>query len=262
MTLKWRRRVHRHTIWPLLVIGLLSACGGGAGLVAVLQIVTPLGGSWAVVARPNEEADFDSSLDALTLFTSQLNVNLELKTDDAICGGPGANIPLEGTLRNGDLVLHLPGNANTCMQGTFTDLITLEAGPPGQATQPYENDRVDVQMDLGLWVSTGGGQLKLKFTAPSSVDNDDPSPVVGCVVSVNPPDEFDSDDINNPSSEMDGFDTGTRDNPTIPEIKSTLNGLTLFTQVVFQDGATLTLLDSNGDSVILHREEDTTTTCP
>lgn len=267
MTLKWKRLVHNQFIWTLLTISLLSACGGsgGSAFVAVLEIVTPLGGSWAVVAKPNEELVFDSNLDAPALFTSQLNVNLELTTGEAICGGPAANIPLVGTLINGDLVLRRkdpPNNNSTCMEGTFTDLITLEAGSPGQATQPYENDRVDVQMNLGLWVSTGGGNLKVKFIEPFSVDNDDSFRVAGCVVSANPTDKFDSDDINNPSTEMEGFDTGTRVKPRIVEIKSILTGLTLFTQIVFQDGATLTLLDAQGNSVTLHREQDNTTTCP
>jgi len=260
MTLKWRRRAQRPAVW--LFLALLAACGGGAGIVAVVQIVTPLGGSWAVKNTINEDMSFDNTAVESTLFTSQLNLTAEINTDMAICGGPDIDISLEGTLNNGNLVLSRVGNPNTCLQGSFTDLITLEAGPPSLATQSYENDRVDVQMDKGLWVSTGGGQLKLKFNEPFSVDNDDPSRVIGCVVSVNPLDQFDSNDINNPSSEMDGFDTGTRAKPTIPEIKSILTGLTLFTQVVFEDGATLKLLDSNGDSVTLHREEDTTTTCP
>jgi hypothetical protein len=264
MTLKWRRRVHHHATWPLLTIALLSACGGG-GLLAVLQIITPLGGVWRVAPVSKEEMQFNNGVDS-SLFTSQLNVTATITTANDVCDGgfdpAGTDVDVEGTLDNGDLVLHLPGNANTCLQGTFTDLITLEAGPPGPGlgTQSYINDRVAVEMDKGLWVSTGGAQLKLKFTEPGSVDNDGFSSVIGCVVS--PPDQFNSNDINNPSSEMDGFNTATRAKPTVPEIKSILTGLTLFTQVVFQDGGTLKLLDSNGDSVTLHREEDTTTTCP
>lgn len=253
-----RRREYRHTYWPLLIIGLLSACGGGTGIVAVLQIVTPIAGNWAVNGTPIEELNLNQAQPDAVFFNSNLNVTAELTTQGDCSTVPENNLPLVGTLINGDLVLRRanPANSPTCLQGTFIDLITLEAGPPGQPTKLYENDRVDVQMGLGLWVSDGSGQLKLKFESPSSVDNDDNFNFVdGCDVSSGSGVTFDSDD-------MRGFDTTTRAKPTIPEIRSSIGGPILLSNVVFEDGATLTALNSSGQPVTLYRQPDSTTTCP
>jgi len=257
MTLKWRRRAQRPAVW--LFLALLAACGGGAGTIAVLQIVTPLGGDW-VEDNSVEKVDFNANPNAVVLFESSLNVTAAVTTADDICGGgfvlAGTDVDVEGTLDNGDLVLHLPGDPNTCLEGAFTDLITLEAGPPGQPTRLYKNSRVDVQMALGLWVSGSNNPLKLKFTRPDSVDNNVNTEVVqGCDVSAITVVKF--------IGVMHGFDTNTNSKPLIPELRSDDNNdFLLFSQIVFEDGATLKLLDSLGNPVTLHREEDTTTTCP
>jgi hypothetical protein len=116
------------------------------------------------------------------------------------------------------------------------------------------------QMDLGLWVSDGNAPLKLKFNEPfGTLANNNSAFFDGCVVSVSPPDLFDSDSSN---EEMNGFDTATSAKPTIPEVRSKSSGLLLFSKVIFEDGATLALLNSSGESVTLRREPDTTTTCP
>jgi len=256
MIFKWRRRGYRHSYWSLLVAGLLSACGGGAGIVALLEIVTPIAGNWSV-RNTIEDLNLNQAQPDAVFFTSNLNLTAELTTQGDCSTVPENNLPLVGTLINGDLVLRRanPPNSPTCLQGTFIDLITLEAGPPGQPAKLYENDRVDVQMGLGLWVSDGGDQLKLKFESPDSINNDDSDIVDGCDVSSGIAIRFNSDDMN-------GFDTTTRVKPTIPEIRSSNGGSILLSNVVFEDGATLTGLNSSGQPVTLHRQPDSTTTCP
>ena len=116
---------------------------------------------------------------------------------------------------------------------------------------------VVVNMDVGLWVSDGSGQLKLKFVGPSQVDSDDSEPVSGCDWSSGSGVRFDSDDMN-------GFNTITRAKPTIPAIRSSISGPILFSNVVFEDGATLTLFNvAFGERVTLHRQpDDPETPCP
>ena len=256
--------------WQYLLAGLLSACGGGGAIVAIVSVVTPLAGQWNVSDTDLERLNFDKVPAETVFFGLQLgevNITATVTTATNICGGGfapgGTNIQLVGTLDNGVLMLRRqdpPNNTSTCLQGTFPDLRTIAAGPPGQPTLLYQNDRVDVQMDLGLWVSDGNTPLKLKFNEPSgTLENNSSAFVEGCVVSVSPPDLFDSGSNN---EEMKGFDTTTNAKPTIPEVRSNPGDLLLFSQVVFEDGATLTLLNSSGESVTLHREPDTTTTCP
>ncbi|MDH3221094.1 MAG: hypothetical protein OEO19_16310 [Gammaproteobacteria bacterium] len=256
MIFRGRRRGYRHSYWSLLVVGLLSACGGGAGIVAIIEIVTPIAGNWAV-RNTIENLNLNQAQPDAVFFTSNLNLTAELTTQGDCSTVPENNLPLVGTLINGDLVLRRanPANSPTCLQGTFIDLITLEAGPPGLPTKLYENDRVDVQMGLGLWVSDGSGQLKLKFESPDSINNDDFDIVDGCDVSSSTAVRFDSDDMN-------GFNTTTRAKPTIPEIRSSNGGSILLSNVVFEDGATLTGLNSSGQTVTLRRQPDSSTTCP
>ena len=261
MFLRWRRREYRHPYWPLLVAGLLSACGGGVGIIAVLQIVTPIAGDWEV-KNPITLLQFNDRPN--DLFNTMINVTARISTDSGVCSEkPNAtDIELEGTIDNGALVLRrvdAPNNTTTCLQGTFTDLITLKAGPPAGTILEYENTLgVVVNMDLGLWVSDGSGQLKLKFIQPSNdVGNDEARPVSGCDWSSGSGVRFDSDDMN-------GFNTITRAKPTIPEIRSSIGGPILFSNVVFEDGATLTLFNvAFGERVTLHRQpDDPETPCP
>ena len=268
MIFRCRRRVF--ACWPHLLFGLLSACGGGAAVIAIVSVVTPLAGDWKV--SDTEKLNFDSVPPEVVFFGLQLgevNITATVLTATNVCGGGfalatgGTNVPLVGTLDNGVLMLRRedsPNSTNTCLQGTFTDLRTISAGPPGLPTMLYQNDRVDVQMDLGLWVSDGNAPLKLKFNEPFGIlANNNSAFFEGCVVSVSPPDLFDSDSSN---EDMNGFVTATSAKPTIPEVRSKSSGLLLFSQVIFEDGATLTLLNSSGEPVTLHRKPDTTTTCP
>jgi hypothetical protein len=247
-----------HRAFAILTVCLLPACGGGVGeIVAIASIVTPLGGLWENV--PNDEfLTFTGPPTETVMFASKLDVTASVTTSTNVCGGgtSGNSVDLEGTVENGNLVLRPVGApaATSCLQGKFTDLRTLEATPTGQPTRVYRNGRVDVQMGLGLWVSDGSGQLKLKFVDPDSVNNDDTASVTGCDVSVGST-KFVGD--------MNGFNTSTNAKPTIPELRSDdPANVVLFTQVVFVDGATLTLVNPASQAMTLHRKPDTTTTCP
>jgi hypothetical protein len=241
------------------LIAVLSACGGGtSAIIAVIEIVTPLGGDWgAPLGNDDEKLDFNTNPPEDVLFASDLILQARLTTASTACGGPATDLLLEGNLSNGELVLRLPGSTTTCLQGEFTDLVTLEAGPPGESRRRYENDRVDVQMQLGLWISDGSGDMKLKFELlPFAENNVTSIDVFGCDLSGSPSVEFEG--------EMDGFNTTTRAKPSIPELRPTAGGASLFTQGVFVDGDTITLVKtSNNETVTFHRQPDNPQTpCP
>jgi len=263
LILKWKERI-RARGWQLVFVVLLSACFGGAGVVAVVQIVTPLGGSWFVdPAIDAEKLNFNSNLPEKVFFSSELNVTARVTTRSDVCEGGfdplGTEVDLVGKLVNGVVDLRRADSADgspNCLEGKFTDLITLEAGPPGSPALKYQNGRVDIQLLIGLWVSDGATPLQFKFTEGSSVDNNDVTQEIrGCDLTAIPVVKF--------IGTMNGFDTNTRSKPTIPELRSDDgDDLLLFSQVVYEDGATIKLLDALGDSVTLHRVEDTTTVCP
>ena len=263
MILKWKERIRTRGCQLVFVV-LLSACGGGAGVVAIVQIVTPLGGGWFVdPAIDAEKLDFNSNPPEKVFFSSELNVTAKLTTTSGICGGGIDPVVTEedlvGKLVNGVVALRRSDSADNspnCLEGRFTDLITLEAGPPGSPTLKYENGRVDIQLLFGLWVSDGATPLQFKFTEGDSVDNnDDTQEIRGCNLTAIPVVKF--------IGTMNGFDTNTRSKPTIPELRSDDgDDFLLFSQIVYEDGATIKLLDALGDSVTLRRIEDTTTVCP
>lgn len=264
MILKWKERIYVHG-WQLVFVVLLSACFGGAGVVAVVQIVTPLGGSWFVdPAIDAEKLNFNSNPPEQVFFSSELSVTARVTTTSGICGGgfdpDVTEVDLVGKLVNGGVALRRADSADgspNCLEGRFTDLITLEAGPPGSPVLKYVNGRVDIQLLIGLWVSDGATPLQFKFTEGDSVDNDDVDNVTirGCDLTADPVVKF--------IGTMNGLDTNTRSKPTIPELRSDDgDDLLLFSQVVYEDGATIKLLDALGDSVTLHRVEDTTSVCP
>ncbi len=233
----------------------LAACGGGE-LLAVLQIVTPLGGSWAT-AGFNTNLQFTNLQPATQVFLSKFDVTASVSSNEGVCGDTLNNgVDLVGTLDNGQVVLRpiAPANAPNCIQGTFSDLRKLDAvALGGQPARSYTNSRVDVQMQQGLWVSENGA-LSLKFNTPSSVDNftgANTEVVTGCNVTV-PAAKV------NFEGEMRGFVVATLSRPVIPELVNPLNvAQKYFTQVEFVDGATLRLLNAGGQLVTLKRQPNT-----
>lgn len=230
----------------------LVACGGGE-LLAVLQIVTPLGGAWSNPGFTTT-LQFISPSPAVQVFSAKLDVTASVNSTDGVCGDTLNNgVDLVGTVDNGTVALRplAPANAPNCIQGSFSDLRKLDAvALGGQPARSYTNSRVDVQMQEGLWVSESG-TLTLKFNEPSSVDNftgANTEPVSGCNVTV-PAAKV------NFEGEMRGFVVATLSRPQIPALVNPLNNLqTYFTQVEFLDGATLRLLNSSGLLVTLKRQ--------
>lgn len=244
---RWVRRVSGGA----LTAALLAACGGGE-LLAILQIVTPLGGSWGDGA--GESLFFSSPPEADQMFASSITVTATVTSFKGVCGSNGgasvSNVP--GTLNNGQLSLRLANAAAPCLEGSFTDLRRLETSAPGvPAKIVYLNDRVAVNLPVGVW-SRASGAPTLKFTATSSVNNGQTETVAGC-------------DVTNPAAKVaftgtvSGFNTSTLAVPRIPALVGTA-----FTQVEFVDGATLKL-QSGGQSMTLTRKPDpaapASTTC-
>jgi hypothetical protein len=225
----------------------IAACGGE--VVALLAIVTPLGGSWS--DGGNESIFFSAPAETEQVFASNIAVTASVTSSKGVCGSNGgaqvAGIP--GTLNNGQLTLTLLGATAPCLEGSFTDLRRLEVSAPGLPAQiVYLNDRVAVNLQAGLWRGPNGAPT-LKFTAPSSVDNGATAAVAGCDVS-------NSAAKVNFTGTLNGFNTATLAKPSIPALAGTA-----FTQVEFFDGATLKLLNG-GQGLTLTRQADPSgTTC-
>ena len=208
-------RVARLVSAGVLAAALLAACGGD--ILALLQIVTPLAGSW------NDSA-FEERINFLTptpdeqVFQSQLNVTAEVGSASGVCGAPVNDVvAVEGTLDNGQLSLRRPGAPAPCLEGRFVDLRRFDAVANGAIpARSYFNSRVDVRMATGLWVSENG-LLKLKFEGPSSVDNNssDANNATGCDVS-------NSAAKVNFTGTMAGFKTATQARPAIAELRNAI----------------------------------------
>ena len=165
----------------------LAACGGGE-LLAVLQIVTPLGGAWSN-AGFTTTIQFTNLQPATQVFLSRFDVTATVNSTDGVCGDALNNgVNLSGTVDNGKFVLRpiAPAGAANCIEGTFTDLRRFEAVAVANQPREYTNSRVDIQLQIGLWVSENGA-LSLKFDPgfeAESVDNfPSTTPVTGCNVS-------------------------------------------------------------------------------
>jgi hypothetical protein len=99
--------------------------------------------------------------------------------------------------------------------------------------------------------------VKLKFRDLNQIDNDAQGVQVdGCDVSPGvAPTNF--------TGFMNGFVTATGRKPTIDTLATAPGNTTLFTQVEFSDGGTLTLRDARNQPLTLHRQIETVATvCP
>lgn len=244
----------------LVTAALLAACGGGELL--LLTIVTPLNGAWRLNGDVSQEGlQFQTPLPDEHLFSSRYAVTAAMLDPSDLCGAPddgSGQLALVGNFDNGDVVLRArdaPGQP-VCIQGRISSLIRFDAVATGaRPARFYRNSRVDVQLDLGLWVSENGA-TRLKFSPYASVDNDtQDDPLQACDVSAGAPVVLDG--------LIDGFQTATGTKPTIAALVPVGQTAARFTDVVFADGATITLRNTAGAAVTLKRLRETTpTTCP
>lgn len=240
-----------------LVAAGLSACGGG--LLAVLQIVTPLGGQWSSTGSTTT-IQFTNLQPLTQVFLSRFDVTATVNSTDGVCGDTtNSNLDLVGTVDNGTFVLRppVPAGAANCLEGTFTDLRRFEAVAVANQPREYTNTRVDIQLPIGVWVSENGA-LSLKFDPgfeAESVDNfPNTSFVTGCNVS-NPQAKV------NFEGEMSGFNGSTLRRPYFERLTGAGGSPTFFTEVEFVDGATLRLINPQGQLVTLKRQPSSIT-CP
>lgn len=239
----------------------LAACGGG--LLAVLQIVTPLGGAWKTEdGQPLTTLQFETPLPETLVFSPKTDVTASVRSAEGVCGAAADDTtPLVGTLDNGDVVLRrVEANAPVCIQGSFSDLRRLDTIPlDGKRAISYFNDRVDIQLQIGLWVSEDGS-LSLKFDElegddnPTSVSNDSTTTVTGCNAS-NQAATVKFEGV------MQGFNETTLRRPYFEKLTGAGGVPTYFTQVEFVDGATLRLINPQGQLVTLKRQPSPIT-CP
>lgn len=244
----------------LAAAALLTACGGGELL--LLTIVTPLNGAWRLNGDVGQEGlQFQTPLPDEHLFSSRYAVTAAMLDPSDLCGAPVNNngqLALVGSFDNGDVVLRArdaPGQP-VCIQGRITSLIRFDAVATGaRPARFYRNSRVDVQLDLGLWVSENGA-TRLKFSPYASVDNDvQDDPLQACDVSAGAPVVLDG--------LIDGFQTATGTRPTIAALTPAGQTAARYTDIVFADGATITLRNAAGAAVTLKRQREATQTfCP
>ena len=244
------RRLSAGVLATALTAALTAACGGGGEILAILQIVTPLGGQWKD-ATSEEILQFNSEAASVEYFTSKRNITATVQSVVGVCGSLGsAVVNLQGTLDNGKVMLRpaVAGSAN-CIEGSFTDLRRFAAvALAGQEARNYDNSLVAVAMNVGLW-STDNGQVTLNFDGPSTIGNNDNQIVVGCDVSVpTAPVRF--------NGTMRGFDLGNLSKPFIELLLNSATNAPMFSQVEFVDGGTLTLRNAAGQALTLKRKPD------
>lgn len=232
------------------LVTLLVACGGGA--VALLPLVTPIGGAWNLdgnVATPQLEqvaGEFFSLVpkeDTPYLLDSPVAVQGSYATTAPalFCAGLDS-AEVEGTIDDGDLVLYLDNGLRdtVCLRGRFSDLATFRASDG----RIYRNRRVDVRFDIGVWVNADQPAQRFKFTAPDSVNNDEQADIVGCeLVAAGTRPVI--------GGTLLGYVTENGDPPAIPALLR--DGVALFTGGVLVDGATIEF-DGPAGKVTLRRE--------
>jgi hypothetical protein len=241
----------------------LAACGGGIGELILLTVVTPLNGAWREGGNvANEGIQFTTPLVDVQLFSSKFDVEVNLLNPFNFCDvqdDQSGQLAMAGSYDNGKVVLYAKSSPTraTCIEGTITSLIRLQTVATAyRPARSYINSRVDVQMDLGLWVSDGGG-TRLKFSAFSSIDNDTlASPIQACDVSPGTvPVALDG--------LFDGYQVATNTKPAIAALTAPGQAAPRYTGIVYADGATITLRNAGGQPVTLHRQKEATaTTCP
>ena len=241
-----KRRIWR-VVGSSAVAASMVACGGGE-IIALLQIVTPLAGSWNDT-NSNESLEFLTPDPDTQVFQSSLSVTARVTSTAGVCGDTTrVGVEVAGTLTNGKLSLHLPAVTAACLEGSFVDLRRFDATALGAVPAiSYFNERVDVRMSTGVW-SSDDGKLTLLFNNPSSVFNNNTSSADGCDISTATHVNF--------SGTMQGFNTTTLARPLIPELRAGATNNLLFSQVEFVDGDTLKLRDATGQSLTLTRKPD------
>lgn len=257
----------RWRVGASLVVLVLAACGGAE--VVLLTVVTPLNGQWRDTAAGSSLALTFRNLNPVEyLYAPELAVEGALLNSNGECAGDldplDGSLALSGTLDNGQLRMSVVQTGQVCVDGRFTDLRRLEAAlGTGRSAKVFQNDRIDVRLTEGLWVSEGGGTVRIKFdnnvgngTFNDSVDNGQTTPVGACDVSPGAA-------AVRMTGTLAGFGVGGLTLPTVDALVNESDGATRFRQVVFADGATLNLRTAAGQSLTLKRQKETTpTVCP
>ncbi len=246
----------RKGLLSVVVAGAVAACGGGELL--LLAVVTPLNGVWRLDGDPSKESlqIVSPQLDG-QLYLSAYDVRARMLNPADLCGGQddGSGLPLTGRYDNGRFVLRAENASNgpVCIDATVASLIRLNAA--ASASRParfYENERVDVNLQEGLWVSANGS-VKLKFDGPVSVNNDQQQDVVACDVST-------AGTTLVMDGKMAGFQTGSGTKPRIAELLERGTSTARYSSVEFVDGRTITLRNAANQEVTLTRQRETTPT--
>ncbi|MCU0929544.1 MAG: hypothetical protein MUE62_10355 [Burkholderiaceae bacterium] len=244
----------------------LASCGGGE-IVALLPFVTPVGGAWNFDADPATPS-IDNVPGEFFNVSPVAGTPYLLASPIAVAGTYAAldpsrrcigqdSVEVAGTIDDGALVLHVAGRPDqVCVRGRFADLATFRADDG----RVYRNRRVDVQLDVGVWVDVDRRERRFKFTVPDSVNNvtgaapsaDDGSlvAIAGCELTVGAKPAI--------TGQLAGYVQATGAPPSIAALLR--DGQPLFTQGVVVDGATIEFAGPQG-KVKLRREADTAASC-
>lgn len=189
-----RMRTSRRLSALLAGSALAAACGGG-GVIALLPVVGPIGGSWSLDSDNQPDFDFTpgetidvAPTDASSYPTqSRYDVAGLYATRTGPCRTPdtdtdGDQVPdavtVTGTIDDGRIVLRRTANtADECMRGVFADVRTIQRDGGGT----YRNGTTQLDLSTQFWVNADDASQRFIFTEGAIVGDDTgPLPVVGC----------------------------------------------------------------------------------
>jgi hypothetical protein len=229
---------------------LISSCSdGGGGLGAV---ITPIDGQW--LSESGLSIDFDESFTNTRFFNRSYEIIATLDNSADPCGldtSVGESIQFETVYDEGTVNFYVgdPQDDVLCLKGVFTDLVTLQVDTVhGDSFDVFNNSRVGVRLDLGMWVSSDR-RVEMIFFEPSTVDNDNTRGVTGCV-------RFNGTIVDGVTGTLAGFNTVVRQNPTTGPLLSESTGEPVFSSITFVDVFTLSSIQPDGTELTLERVDE------
>lgn len=246
----------------LFVAAVLAACGGG-GVIALLPIVGPIGGSWALDTQPasltlegSPDERFDVDPDAPASFPTEsrytVSGNFLTRVPSAPCfSANGQPIAVTGTVDDDLLVLR--SGATECLRARFIDVRTLQV----DASRIYRNNTPQINLTTQVWVNADDAGQRFTFTQGAFAGDDVTDTIAGCrgsgasAVPV--------------SGTIAGFDTNTLRGPEVVQLViGTGMGATTFANGRFRGASEIQFGPGGGPTLTLRRTKDAPLagTCP
>lgn len=156
----------RNRSWIAAAAAVLAACGGGAGVLALLPYVAPIGGFWQSLEASDPNATFSFSFQGgqNNLFGgSNASYPATLTSHSTACGAADTPLDLTATFSGRDFSLSRQGAASSCLTGTFVDDITLVIATGGAGTRFRNQLALQPLFEQGVWADIDQSTRKLRF---------------------------------------------------------------------------------------------------